>query len=123
MGRFSNIIKQAYSDTPDVETATRSAAKSTTKVDPSLYTTGVENPAHSVPKIATSKPAHAAKSPLDDARAHSAQNAIPKPQTTNTADDWLATKVRIHSRLIDEVDLASLDGMDTPTLKASPRRR
>ncbi len=142
MGRFSNIIKQAYSDTPDVETATRSAAKSTTKVDPSLYTTGVENPAHSVPKIARSKPAHAAKSPLDDARAHSAtksqstgqprdliqavtptqssdpQNAIPKPQTTNTADDWLATKVRIHSRLIDEVDLASLDGMDTPTLKA-----
>ncbi|MEP3890153.1 MAG: CpaF family protein [Hellea sp.] len=32
--------------------------------------------------------------------------------------DWLNTKIKMHSRLIDEIDLAALDGMETPALRA-----
>ena len=30
---------------------------------------------------------------------------------------WLETKVRIHARLVEEIDLAALDGLDTPSLR------
>ncbi len=30
---------------------------------------------------------------------------------------WLETKVRIHARLIEDIDLAALDGLDTPRLR------
>jgi len=30
---------------------------------------------------------------------------------------WLETKVRIHARLIEDIDLAALDGLDTPSLR------
>jgi len=42
------------------------------------------------------------------------------PKKTKDAE-WLDTKVRIHSRLIDTIDLSALEGLDTPTLKAQVR--
>jgi len=42
----------------------------------------------------------------------------PKPKPVKTAqEDWLDTKIKLHGRLIDEIDLTALDGMDTPTLQ------
>lgn len=43
--------------------------------------------------------------------------AVEIPKTSNE-DDWLNTKIKMHSRLIDEIDLAALDGMETPALQA-----
>ena len=40
----------------------------------------------------------------------------PKPESS-AEDDWLETKIKMHSRLIDEIDLTALDGMDTPALQ------
>jgi len=40
---------------------------------------------------------------------------IPK---SSKEDDWLNTKIKMHSRLIDEIDLTTLDGMETPALQA-----
>jgi len=40
-----------------------------------------------------------------------------KPKVS-TEDDWLNTKIKMHSRLIDEIDLTSLDGMETTALQA-----
>jgi len=40
---------------------------------------------------------------------------IPK---SSKEDDWLNTKIKMHSRLIDEIDLTALDGMETPALQA-----
>jgi len=44
--------------------------------------------------------------------------ANPQNEPDTLSQNWLDTKLRIHSRLIDEVDLATLDGLDTPTLKS-----
>ena len=41
----------------------------------------------------------------------------PEPETSKS-DDWLDIKIKMHSRLIDEIDLAALDGMETPVLRA-----
>ena len=43
--------------------------------------------------------------------------ATPKPDTEKQ-DDWLNLKIKLHSRLIDEIDLTALDGMETPALQA-----
>lgn len=40
-----------------------------------------------------------------------------KPKTS-AEEDWLNTKIKMHSRLIDEIDLTALDSMDTPALRA-----
>jgi len=37
---------------------------------------------------------------------------VQKPKSSKE-DDWLNTKIKMHSRLIDEIDLTALDGMDT----------
>jgi len=42
---------------------------------------------------------------------------ITKPKSSKV-DDWLNTKIKMHSRLIDEIDLTALDGMETPALRS-----
>lgn len=42
---------------------------------------------------------------------------VEKPKSSKD-DDWLNTKIKMHSRLIDEIDLTALDGMETPALQA-----
>ena len=39
-----------------------------------------------------------------------------KPKSSKE-EDWLNTKIKMHSRLIDEIDLTALDGMETPALQ------
>lgn len=41
------------------------------------------------------------------------------PQIVPTAaeNEWLDTKIKLHARLIDEIDLAHLDGLESPELK------
>ena len=41
---------------------------------------------------------------------------VEKPKSSKD-DDWLNTKIKMHSRLIDEIDLTALDGMETPALQ------
>ena len=42
---------------------------------------------------------------------------LPKLEPTAN-EEWLNTKIKLHGLLIEQIDLAALDGMDTPTLKA-----
>jgi len=46
--------------------------------------------------------------------------SIPEPekdQTLETANVWLETKIKLHARLIDEIDLAQLDGLESEELR------
>ena len=45
---------------------------------------------------------------------------IPKPTKPQQTEDekFLETKIKLHARLIDEIDLTALDGLDTTALKA-----
>lgn len=38
-------------------------------------------------------------------------------KVSSKEDEWLDIKIKMHSRLIDEIDLAALDGMETPVLR------
>jgi len=43
---------------------------------------------------------------------------IPEPeknQILETGNIWLETKIKLHARLIDEIDLAQLDGLESET--------
>jgi len=45
-------------------------------------------------------------------------NQEPQDTRRSAQKAWLETKVRIHARLIEDMDLAVLDGLDTPSLRA-----
>lgn len=41
-----------------------------------------------------------------------------KNAKASAENDWLNTKIKMHSRLIDQIDLTALDAMETPALRA-----
>lgn len=46
-----------------------------------------------------------------------AEDRSPESLRKAAQKTWLETKVRIHARLIEDIDLAALDGLDTPDLR------
>jgi len=62
-------------------------------------------------ELNNSKPNHPAKESVT-------KTAQPEPSKDKFQDTaWLETKIKLHARLIDEIDLTSLDGLETSVLK------
>lgn len=96
MGRFSKAIDKAGQDRPAQRPHRVRATGNPTDLFKDVSAT-LAAPTPSAP--AKSKP------------------VPPKRPPKSAEADWLDTKVRIHSRLIDEVDLSALDGLDRQTLR------
>ena len=100
MGRFSDSLTQSRGAKPSVEQVERRAQRP-----------DIDNPSDSngpliAPKIVT-PPAPKSQTPAES------QNHLTKAQT-----DWLDAKMRIHSRLIDAIDLSALDSLSESALRA-----
>jgi len=46
---------------------------------------------------------------------------VEEPAPTTSGNEWLDTKIKLHSRLINEIDLAHLDGLDRVELREQVR--
>jgi len=134
MGRFSKIIQGAHNPAKPQDGTPNSndtqadfdlakligAAKSDQKIGtPSESQYGPEALIKMAP---VSRPDHTPDM-ADAMRDQKPENKLslpanPQNEPDTLSQNWLDTKLRIHSRLIDEVDLAALDGLDTPTLKS-----
>jgi len=146
MGRFSKILNNIQSDAgeqPDNNTETMTAQNlplTTALTPPRIETKKPQGPDALIELAAENTSENTLEAPsenlskfqaaiaqLDIAKStQSEANDAPKPKTPKSEDDknigkktaWLNTKIKLHARLIDEIDLTSLDGLETSVLKA-----
>jgi len=59
----------------------------------------------------------AAITQLDKAQSHQASTLLEVGAESQQDKAWLETKIKLHARLIEEIDLTSLDGLETAVLK------
>ena len=88
MGRFSKILSGIASSETHIVAPSKMVSESSPQELISVVKTVEPIKEHKVPSKASSK-----------------------------EDEWLDIKIKMHSRLIDEIDLAALDGMETPVLR------
>lgn len=94
MGRFSKILNTVSEAKAPISSPMEIAAKNT--------------PQDLIAVVETIKAVQEAVEPAP----------APAPSASpSKEDDWLDIKIKMHSRLIDEIDLAALDGMETPALR------
>ena len=94
MGRFSKILNTVSEAKAPISSPLETAAKNT--------------PQDLIAVVETIKAVQEAVEPAP----------APAPSASpSKEDDWLDIKIKMHSRLIDEIDLAALDGMETPALR------
>ena len=65
------------------------------------------------PSVEAVSPEHSSPAMLMEIAADNSQ----KPKARTDEEKFLDTKIKLHSRLIDEIDLAALDGLETRVLK------
>lgn len=66
-----------------------------------------------VPEAVALNPVETASLPIAATPAKEVAQTVP----TAAGNEWLDTKIKLHSRLIDEIDLAHLDGLESVELK------
>ncbi|WP_409432902.1 CpaF family protein [Litorimonas sp. RW-G-Af-16] len=97
MGRFTHLLGELESGNGAVKTAPKGTSKALPALGPESLIDIVETPSEAV-KIEPAKPT--------------------KPAAKSETELFLDTKIKLHGRLIDEIDLTALDGLDTSALKA-----
>ena len=109
MGRFSKFLTEEPQCAPGVQQHDAPQANAlplAPSVGPEALITAVHSADVPSPRPATVK----------DLAAKPEETADELRKAANKA--WLETKVRIHARLIEDINLAALDGLDTPDLRA-----
>jgi len=105
MGRFTKILGDiAPSGKPEAESANPAA-------------THDSSPADLIEAVETNAPETAARENPVEPQPVAPVTPTPVKSSKASDVDWLNMKIKLHGRLIDEIDLAALDGMDTETLR------
>ena len=55
--------------------------------------------------------------PIEPSAEKLVEDSIPEPEVIEAGNAWLDTKIKLHTRLIDEIDLAQLDGLESEDLR------